>query len=161
MEVDYSSSKEYYEKIISTFELIQYPRVLFSGFSSFMAFMSLSSSLPILVGQILGMGAGYNIVALLCAIQPVGFIISTIIYRYIPEDVQKVDIILFSNLLIVGAYLLSGPCELFSSNDFSQNLRALFTGHILKALIVPFIFLPVLPEMIQSVQFEYNPDQKE
>lgn len=90
-----------------------------------------------------------------------GYIISALVYRSLPNSVQKVDIILFANLLIVGAYLLSGPSEVFSISSYSESLRTLFAGHILKALIIPFLFLPVLPEMITSVQFEYLPNQKE
>ena len=62
---------------------------------------------------------------------------------------------------MVGAYLLSGPSEMFATKNYTESLRTLFAGHILKALITPFLFLPVLPEMINSVQFEYLPNQKE
>ena len=68
MEVDYSSSRESNETVVSEFELIQYPRVLFSGISTFLAFLSTTCSIPIIVGHLLRMGAGYNIVALLCAV---------------------------------------------------------------------------------------------
>lgn len=97
------------------------------------------------------MGAGFNIIALLSAVQPVGYIFSALIYRSLPRDVYNVDIILFSNLMIVGAYLLSGPSDFFDLIEYSQIIPVIFVGHIMKGLFTPFIFLPVLPEMIKSV----------
>ena len=88
-------------------------------------------------------------------LNPIVYIPVSVLVQQVPNGVEKRAIIIFACFLSFFSMLFVGPSEIFS---FPDTVTYLILGQCFKGLVEPFILIPSLPEMIESVINEYPED---
>lgn len=87
-------------------------------------------------------------IGLFFVVMPVVYIPTSIMVQSIPKGVEKRAILIIACFLSFFGNLFVGPSDIFS---FPESIWFMIVGQALHGLIDPFILIPSLPEMIESV----------
>lgn len=87
-------------------------------------------------------------------IMPAIYIPTSIMVQRVPNGVEKRAILITACFLSFFANLFVGPSEIF---DFPNSVQYMILGQAFHGLLDPFILIPTLPEMIESV-LPYYPE---
>lgn len=84
------------------------------------------------------------------------YIPTSIAVQFVPRGIQKRAILISAAFASFFVGLCVGPSQLFG---FPDSLWVMVLGQALHGLIDPFILVPTLPEMIDSVIYKYPDDE--
>jgi MFS family permease len=79
------------------------------------------------------------------------------LYAYFPLNLSRRYILITASLISVPINLLVGPSKIA---HLPNSLEIMIVGQALRGIIDPFLFIPVLPEMIASVTSHYHKNQE-
>jgi len=137
---------------VGVFELLKHPKFVFAGLSGTLGYFLAAFLEPVLAIRAGEFGLTQVQVGLFFMINPLIYIPTSILVQLVPSGIEKRAIIIFACFLSFFTNLFVGPSEIFS---FPNTLTFAIIGQVMKGFVEPFILIPCLPEMIESVISEY------
>ena len=133
---------------IGTFELLRYPRFLFAALAGVLGYFLYDFQGPILAIRMEEFNLSQIQIGLFFIVMPVVYIPTSILVQSVPKGVEKRAVLIIACFLSFFGNLFVGPSDVFS---FPESIWFMIIGQALHGLIDPFILIPSLPEMIESV----------
>lgn len=81
-------------------------------------------------------------------IMPCFYIPTSVLVQQVPNGIEKRAILIIAVFISFFANLAVGPSQIF---DFPDTIWMMAIGQIFHGVLDPFILVPSLPEMIESV----------
>ena len=102
---------------------------------------------PILAARLVDKELNVIETGLFFAILPCFWIPSCMLVNYIPKQIEKRALIIFTSFIVSPALLCMGPSII---PDFSDSLIVMALGQAMFGVAYAFILVPSLPEMLES-----------
>jgi MFS family permease len=112
---------------------------------------------PILALRMEEFNLSQDKIGLFFTIYPLFYILTNLLYAYFPLNVSRRYTLITASLLSAFVNLLVGPSKIA---QLPNSLNVMIAGQALRGVIDPFLFIPVLPEMMASVTPYYNKNQE-
>jgi hypothetical protein len=148
MEMLLIESENSQEVHIGTFELLRHPRFFFGAASGTLGYFLYGFMEPILAFRVGEFQLDQVSIGLFFIIMPMFYIPTSVMVQTVPNGVEKRAILIFACFLSFFGNLCAGPSQIF---DLPDTIWMMAVGQAAHGLIDPFILVPSLPEMIESV----------
>eukprot|EP00347_Sterkiella_histriomuscorum_P019495 403341410 len=143
---------------IGYFTLLSNSRFLFGAISASLGYFLYGFMEPILAFRLNDYKLNQLQIGLFFTILPVFYIPCSILVQFMPRGIEKRAILIVACALSFFVNLCVGPSQILG---FPDSIIMMGVGQALHGIVDPFILVPSLPEMINSVadKYPYNETQ--
>lgn len=134
-----------------------YPRFFFAAMSGTLGYFLYGFMEPVLAFRVSAFQLSQVQIGLFFIVMPVFYIPTSVLVQRVPNGIEKRAVLIIASFLSFFTNLCVGPSKLFELPD---SIWIMMLGQALRGIVDPFILVPSLPEMIESVLPLY-PDNAE
>ena len=142
---DYKSKST---KQLRNFDLLANKRFLFASLSGALGYFLYDFMAPILAIRMKDFEMTQVEIGMFFMVMPIFYIPTSILVQSVPNGVEKRAILILAAFASFFVNLCCGPSYLF---NFPDELWIMVLGQAAHGVVDPFILVPSLPEMIESV----------